>query len=128
MVLNWLIIPVIIFIFSRTTASHANYYLNAKRKQNGRIGFIKMNFIRYILISVFCKESDVASRVLIMSILSILNCGLIIASILLWFFYGSFWWIGFVVCCCLAGGLLLIMNLFANYRDKTIWIGPGFHR
>ena len=117
-----IIIPAIFFVLSRFLNSTANHCLVTKsfRKTNKRpIKFYTMGKKRYLLISIFCAEKEVAKKVIIYSILSIVNTFFMIASALITYYFR----IKYLPIIFLGLGVIIIINIIvtADYYDRTVW-------
>lgn len=116
-------ITVLIFMFNRFMCSKANYYLNQINHLNTKLVFYKLGIGRYFLVSVFCFEANVSKRIIVYSVLNLINILLSIISAVISIYncYDKIILI-FLVCGILE---LIIIIYTANFNDKTVWSNWG---
>ena len=116
-------ITVLIFMFNRFMCSKANYYLNQINHLNAKLKFYELGIARYFLVSVFCFDANVSKRIIVYSVLNLINIllSIISAVISIYIIHDKIILI-FLVC----GVLELIIIIYtANFNDKTIWSNWG---
>lgn len=119
-----LIVPIIALVVCRVLCAKANYYCNATVQQRSliqkkAIKFYDMKLARYFVISVLCKHSTVARRVLWCAVLSIADFIAILATALVYIYIDVSVYL--IISCSLAVVLMVVLLVFANFNDTSIW-------
>lgn len=115
-----IIFPMIFLIISRILNSKINIYLHATEyKYNYRLKFYNMKVGRFFFISVFCRDVMVAKRVIIYSVISLINTLFMIISALISYFFEIEYL--FAIFELIALIILVFLLASANFRDRTVW-------
>ena len=120
-----IVLPLIFMCLGRVLNSKANYYLIVKinRGEKNKVKFYSFGKIRYLLVSVFCYEREVAKTVLIYSLIITINT-IFMAVTALISYYFELTYLSMVFQ--LLGAIILILLLIkANFNDRTVWTDFG---
>lgn len=122
---EWIVVivmvPIVYLAICRFLNSRANYYQIATEKTDWRKRkYYKLKpIIGYLLISILLEEDKVEKKVIIMSILALINAICMFATALVSYYVNIrfvpaiFWFTGLVI--------LVFTGAFANYNDRTVW-------